>query len=318
MMIGIISKLLTIGIFLASFGYIYAQGKSRKLPLLKQIFSCSILLAPYNAFLVVVSKLKPSPFVDIKEFDQLDTLTAYWPIIKKEAELLFEEGHICAAFDKSDICFDSFFKRGWKRFYISWFSQPLPSAVYSCPKTVSILNQIPCIKAALFARLPPRSRLSLHRMPFVGIMPYQLGLTTPNQPQCLASIDEESVSYKNGEAFVFDSLYTHEIINDTDKARLVLICYLERPIKDPFIKINHWIISFLGFITTPSNTEGEFIGITNRYYPFFSKFFGLVSHPLKLLKKHAKKAYKIVRSLLILLLIYVLYCWIGLNALFSF
>ena len=38
---------------------------------------------------------------------------------------LFDEGHIRAAAGYNDLGFNSFFRRGWKRFYLKWYDAPL-------------------------------------------------------------------------------------------------------------------------------------------------------------------------------------------------
>ena len=45
-----------------------------------------------------------------------------------EALKLYDEGYIRVALDNNDIGFNSFFKRGWKRFYLKWYGDFLPSA----------------------------------------------------------------------------------------------------------------------------------------------------------------------------------------------
>ncbi len=73
-------------------------------------------------------------------------------MIREEALKLFDEGHIRAASGYNDIGFNTFFKRGWKRFYLKWYGDFLPSASALCPKTAELLAKIPSINAAMFTR----------------------------------------------------------------------------------------------------------------------------------------------------------------------
>ena len=91
--------------------------------------------------------------------------------------------------NNDDIGFNSFFKRGWKRFYVKWYDQALPSAQALCPKTVELLKSIPAVKGAMFALLDPRSNLNPHRDPFAGSLRYHLGLVTANSDACFISVD---------------------------------------------------------------------------------------------------------------------------------
>ena len=85
----------------------------------------------------------------------------------------------------------------------------LASAAQKCPRTVELLNQIPSIKAAMFASLPPGARLVRHRDPYAGSLRYHLGLRTPNSDQCRIFVDGEMYSWKDGEAVMFDETYIH-------------------------------------------------------------------------------------------------------------
>src|SRR3981081_4920597 len=74
-----------------------------------------------------------------------------WETIREEAVRLFDEGSIRAAAKNNDWGFYSFFKSGWKRFYLKWYDDFLPSARTLCPNTVELLNSIPTVHGALFA-----------------------------------------------------------------------------------------------------------------------------------------------------------------------
>ncbi|MFX5366545.1 aspartyl/asparaginyl beta-hydroxylase domain-containing protein, partial [Acinetobacter baumannii] len=86
------------------------------------------------------------------------------------------EGFIRAAAKNNDWGFYSFFKGGWKRFYLKWYDDFLPSAQSLCPKTVALLDSIPTVHGAMFAMLPPGGKLGAHRDPFAGSLRYHLGL----------------------------------------------------------------------------------------------------------------------------------------------
>jgi beta-hydroxylase len=135
------------------------------------------------------------------------------------------------AANNDDAGFNSFFKEGWKRFYLKWYDVDPGSAARLCPKTVEILRGIPSVKAALFAHLPPHSKLNPHRDPYAGSLRYHLGLWTPNDERCRIWVDGQEYSWKDGEAVVFDETFIHWVRNDTDEDRMILLCDIERPLK---------------------------------------------------------------------------------------
>ncbi|NEK65704.1 MAG: aspartyl/asparaginyl beta-hydroxylase domain-containing protein, partial [Xanthomonas perforans] len=87
----------------------------------------------------------------------LAPLRANWPLIRDEAVALQQMQKIRAADGYTDIGFNSFFRRGWKRFYLKWYGTAHPSASELCPQTTALLKSIPTVKAAMFAELPPGS-----------------------------------------------------------------------------------------------------------------------------------------------------------------
>ena len=138
--------------------YVHFRGKVR-LKFMRQLLDHSTFLAPYNLFVYLFSKVPNKPMLDINGFTELLPLRNNWETIRDEAKRLYEEGHIKKAEGNNDIAFNSFFKRGWKRFYLKWYDDVLPSAADLCPKTVALVQSIPSVNAALFALLPPRSKL---------------------------------------------------------------------------------------------------------------------------------------------------------------
>ena len=77
--------------------------------------------------------------------DALNAPGSQEQVMVVEAVKLFDEGFIRAAAKNNDWGFYSFFKSGWKRFYLKWYDDFLPSARTLCPKTVQLLNSIPTL-----------------------------------------------------------------------------------------------------------------------------------------------------------------------------
>ncbi|WP_426469877.1 aspartyl/asparaginyl beta-hydroxylase domain-containing protein, partial [Salmonella enterica] len=76
------------------------------------------------------------PYPAVKQFDDLALIDQNWEVIRDEAVALREMAKIKAAEKNDDAGFNSFFKAGWKRFYLKWYNASHPSAEKFCPKTV--------------------------------------------------------------------------------------------------------------------------------------------------------------------------------------
>lgn len=296
-------------VFVASTLYVHFRGQVR-FPLLRQFFNHSTLLAPYNSLMYLFSAVPPKPILNPGDFPELRTLQENWQTIRAEALQLFEEGYIREALQNNDIGFNSFFKRGWKRFYLKWYDQPLPSAQALCPKTVALLEATPSVNGAMIALLSPRSHLNPHRDPFAGSLRYHLGLVTANSDDCYISVDGNRYAWRDGEGLMFDETYIHSVENNTDVTRLVLLCDIERPLRTRLIAgLNRWINRHIIKASATQNLETEPVGWLNRfyargYYPVAQRF----QRQVRRLKQANRTAYNILKYALVIgLLVLIFY-----------
>ncbi|AHF68783.1 aspartyl/asparaginyl beta-hydroxylase domain-containing protein [Pseudomonas cichorii] len=297
-------------LFLCSTLYVHLRGKAR-LPLLRQFVNHSALFAPYNALMYLFSRVPSKPYLDRSKFPELDVLKDNWETIRDEAMHLFDEGYIRAAEKNNDAGFGSFFKKGWKRFYLKWYDKALPSAETLCPKTVALVNSIPNVKGAMFALLPGDSHLNPHRDPFAGSLRYHLGLSTPNSDACRIFVDGEEYSWRDGQDVMFDETYVHWVKNETQTTRVILFCDVERPLTNGFMtRINRSVSAFLGRATAPQNLDDERVGGINRAYAFSKRFSDSFSGKVKQFKRQNPKAYRVLRPVLAVVVAVLLWKWL--------
>ncbi len=247
---------------------VHLRGRAR-LRFDRQLVDHSAIFAPYNLLMYAFSAVPARPILERSGFPQLDLLQANWQTIRAEALHLFDEGYIRSAEKHNDASFNSFFKQGWKRFYLKWYGEPLASAETLCPQTVALLKAIPSVKAAMFALLPPGSKLNPHRDPFAGSLRYHLGLITPNSEDCRIFVDGQVHVWGDGKDVVFDETYVHWAENKTDQTRVILFADVERPLRTRWMHaINQRVGAFMGKITASPNTESpeEKTGFVNRMF----------------------------------------------------
>jgi beta-hydroxylase len=259
-------KFIVLYLFIASAVYVHYRGRVRH-GFLRQLTDHSSLMAPYNTLMYVFSAVPNRPFVDVGRFPELAPLQENWQTIRGEALQLFDEGRIRAASTYNDLGFNSFFKTGWKRFYVKWYDEPLPSAQALCPKTVALVQSIPAINAAMFALLPPGSKLGAHRDPFAGSLRYHLGLVTPNADTCRIVVDGEAYAWRDGEPVMFDETFIHTAENRSDVTRIILFCDIERPLSNRVVRVvNHFVKSTLIRASQTENMPGDRVGVLNHVF----------------------------------------------------
>jgi beta-hydroxylase len=252
------------------------------------------------------SAVPARPILDRSGFPQLDLLQGNWEKIREEAMHLFDEGFIRSAEKHSDASFNSFFKQGWKRFYLKWYGEPLASAEALCPETVKLLNAIPSVKAAMFALLPPGSKLNPHRDPFAGSLRYHLGLITPNSDDCRIFVDGEMHAWRDGKDVVFDETYVHWAENRTDQTRVILFADVERPLKSRLMTgINKRVGAFMGSITASPNDDesAEQVGFVNRMFALNNRG----RDRTRKFKKANPKLFRVLKYIGIVLMIWLIF-----------
>jgi beta-hydroxylase len=255
-------------VFILAAVFVHFRGRVRH-RLTRQLTDHSTVMAPLNALLYAFSAVPNRPYLDVRQFPELTRLRENWQTIRDEGLRLFDEGYIRAAATYNDLGFNSFFRTGWKRFYLKWYDNPLPSAQNLCPKTVELVQSIPTIHGAMFAVLPPGGRLVAHRDPFAGSLRYHLGLVTPNADTCKIFIDGEPYYWKDGEDVLFDETFIHYAENKSDVTRLILFCDVERPMTNGVVaRLNHLLANTLVRASKTQNVEGEPVGILNRVFGY--------------------------------------------------
>ena len=290
-------------IFIASIMYVHYRGRVRFDPL-RQALTHTNILAPYNIFIYWCSSVPTRPVLDEKHFPQLKILKDNWQTIRDEALALSEEGDICASTARNDLSFNSFFRTGWKRFYLKWYADFHPSAMKKCPKTVAILKQIPSVNAAMFASLPPGACLAAHRDPYAGSIRYHLGLHTPNNDNCYIDVDGQRLVWQDGAALFFDETYIHTARNDTEDQRIILFCDIHRPLTPRIAdRINRFVSDTIIKASATQNIPSESVGVLNK---LFSRFYKLKRYS-KAFKHWNKPLYKTTKYLSYFGLVYFLF-----------
>ncbi|MCE4061684.1 lipid A hydroxylase LpxO [Pandoraea sputorum] len=261
-------KWIVLAIIAACAVYVHFRGKVRH-KFFRQLSDHSTFLSPLNVFMYTFSRVPTTPYLKSDNFPELEPLRQNWEAIRAEAMSLLDESRIKASDKYNDVGFNSFFKSGWKRFYLKWYDESHPSANALCPVTTDLVRKIPTIKAAMFAELPHGSRLVRHRDPYAGSLRYHLGLVTPNDDRCYIDVDGQSYSWRDGEGVMFDETYIHYAENQSGQNRIILFCDIERPMKYRWAQaVNRWFGRHLVGAAASPNDAGDRTGGLNKVFKY--------------------------------------------------
>ena len=158
----------------------------------------------------------------------------------------------------------------WKTFFLFGFGIKSEQNCRICPKTTNVLENIPGLLTAFFSILHPGKHIPAHNGLFKGIIRSHLGLIIPGKNgECRMHVGKETIIWKEGKAVVFDDTYRHEVWNDSDSIRVVLLIDTVRPFKSPFSKINKGILKLI----IGSSHVKDAVGKHNEWENKFNKLF---------------------------------------------
>jgi len=113
----------------------------------------------------------------------------------------------------------------------------------ACPETARLLDRIPNLELAFFSVLEPGAHLTAHRGAYKGLVRAHLGLIVPEPRERLRmQVGEAMVHWEEGRCVIFDDTYRHEVWNDTEGVRVVLLIDVHRPFPLPIALMNRAIL----------------------------------------------------------------------------
>jgi len=179
------------------------------------------------------STVPDTPKIDNEHFSFLRAFTDNWETIRDEALEVLKFREAIPGFQ--EISPDQYrlaTEQNWKTFVLFGFGQRLEKNTQLTPKTAEILENVPNLQTAMFSILAPGYHIPAHKGVTKGILRSHLGLIIPKDyEKCRIRVDETITAWKPGEIFVFDDTYEHEVWNDTDEERVILLYDFDRPMK---------------------------------------------------------------------------------------
>jgi len=191
------------------------------------------LVRKIAAFQSKQSVVPDTPKVDNDYFPFLENFTNEWEVIQQEANEVLKFREAIPGFQ--EISPDQYRlakEQNWKTFVLFGFGERLEKNASLAPKTAEILEKVPNLQTAMFSILAPGYHIPAHKGVTKGILRSHIGLIIPkDREKCRIRVDDTITAWKEGEIFVFDDTYEHEVWNDTDEERVILLFDFDRPMK---------------------------------------------------------------------------------------
>jgi aspartyl/asparaginyl beta-hydroxylase (cupin superfamily) len=130
--------------------------------------------------------------------------------------------------DQGKISYD----QAWKTFVLWGFGHRSERNCARCPETTRLLEGLPRLTSAWFSILAPGKHIPKHSGVTKGMVRCHLGLIVPREEErCRMQVADRMCHWEEGRCLLFDDSCKHEVWNDTDQERVVLIIDVERPMR---------------------------------------------------------------------------------------
>jgi beta-hydroxylase len=209
----------------------FGQLKKRRRRLVKK--TGKTFIRSMSEFLGRQSIVPDAPVLAPSHFAFTDTLEANWETIRDEARAILEHRDKIPSFDQVSPDQKRISKDGnWRTFFLFGFGERLAKNCAQAPETTKLLEQIPGIQTAWFSILARGYHIPAHRGVTKGILTCHLGLIIPKDAErCRIRVEDDILVWQPGKTLVFCDGYDHEVWNDTDEERTVLLIQFDRPMR---------------------------------------------------------------------------------------
>lgn len=184
---------------------------------------------------------------DNQQFDWVENLEENWFQIRLELDEILKYKEELPNFqDISPEQYAISQDDRWKTYFLYGYGFKAEQNCARCPETTSIIEQIPGLTTAFFSILSPGKHIPAHRGYYKGVIRCHLGLIIP-QPffKCRIRVGDNIAFWQEGKVLVFDDCYQHEVWNDTEGIRVMLLLDIIRPLPFPLSVINQYLINFI-------------------------------------------------------------------------
>jgi ornithine lipid ester-linked acyl 2-hydroxylase len=200
----------------------------------KSLFMIGKDLRPkVDAIIMRSSRIPDSAVQDKAHFAWMPLLEAHWQDIRDEAVAIRAQdipslGDI--SFDHGRIAAD----RRWRAFFLKGYGYRMEANARRAPVTAALIEKVPGLVTANFSVLEAGGHIPRHWGMTKGMLTYHLALKSPaERDKCRMHIEEGDrlhvMRWDEGQSFIFDDMFNHEVWNETDEDRYILLIQIKRP-----------------------------------------------------------------------------------------
>src|SRR5262245_19799153 len=188
--------------------------------------------------------------IDPKAFEWVERLEKSSDVIKRELlALLSGREDLPNIQDISPRQMNLSKAGGWKTYFFCLLGHRIDESYKRCPETGKLLDSIPDLQLAFFSILAPGMHIKRHRGSYKGVVRCHLGLIVPQPSKDVRmTVGNALIHWEEGKCVIFDDTHKHEVWNDTDSIRVVLLFDVCRPLPAWLARVNKTLLRLSGYL----------------------------------------------------------------------
>jgi aspartyl/asparaginyl beta-hydroxylase (cupin superfamily) len=198
-------------------------------------------------WLISCTRTGKATFLPAAELGWTSALEAHWTEVRRELEPILT--NLAAVPNYQDLSKAQEMLSAddrWKSFLLYVAPRPIEKNCARCPATAELLQKIPGLLFAMFSILDGPKHIPPHRGPYKGLLNCHLPLLVPSEPNaCRLRVGDDVATWEEGRMLIFDDSHEHEAWNDSESVRVVLLCYVARPLRFPLSALNRVVIRLI-------------------------------------------------------------------------
>jgi aspartyl/asparaginyl beta-hydroxylase (cupin superfamily) len=181
---------------------------------------------------IVKGNQRPVIFDIEKTFPQLLELEQNFDAVKRELVPLLRQRDEMPCYhqiDPNQNYISGSTSARWNVFMLCFLGQNFADNRAKCPRTCEILDRIPNLFQSFVSILEPGKSVPAHAGPYLGYLRYHLGVKVPEINPPYMRIRDKKHVWQEGISILFDDSWDHEVYNESEGDRVVLIVDILRP-----------------------------------------------------------------------------------------
>ncbi|MGC9665989.1 aspartyl/asparaginyl beta-hydroxylase domain-containing protein [Planosporangium sp. 12N6] len=161
-------------------------------------------------------------------FPEVRALEANFDQLKAEVQALLKKREL-GRYEDIDPVRAAQISNDWRLYYAYMLGVSNEQAREDVPTLLEFAEKTPGVVSAMVSVLEPGVQLDAHAGPYAGILRYHLCIQTAAVKPPSIRVDREFYTWKAGESIVLDDTFEHEVRNDSDEPRVIIIIDFRRP-----------------------------------------------------------------------------------------